>query len=76
MCIKQLALYWRQNSITEAIRASINKQVGIFVKEAPEHATEIVLALLEIPDEDDCIKSRAVPEPSVVSSTGFAFSSA
>ena len=76
MCIKQLALYWRQSSTTEAIRASFNKQVYTFAKEAPEHATEIVLALLEVTDEDCRIRSCAVAGSSAVSSTRFAFSSA
>ena len=76
MCIKQLALNWRKNSTTEATRASVNKRVDTFIKEAPEHATEIVLALLEVTDEDDRIRSQAVTKPSVVSSACFAFSSA
>ena len=69
-------LYWRQDSTTEAIRASVNKQVDTFAKEAPEHAMEIILALLEAVGEGDRIRYRAVTESSVVSSTGFAFSSA
>ena len=76
MCTKQLALYWRQDSTTEATRGSVNKRVDTFIKEEPEHATEIVLALLEVVDEDNRIRSRAVTKSSVVSSTGFAFPSA
>ena len=76
MCIKHLAFYWRQDSTTEATRESVNKQVDTFAKEAPEYTTEIVLALLEAVGEDDRIVSRGVTQSSVVSSTGFAFSSA
>ena len=76
MCIKQLALNWKENSTTEATRTSVNKQVDTFIKEAPEHATEIVLALLEVAGEDNRFRSREATQSSVVSSTGFAFSSA
>ena len=76
MCIKRVTLYWRQKSITEAIRASVNKQVDTFANEAPEHTAEIVLALLETTDEEGRIRSRAITESSVVSSTALAFSSA
>ena len=50
--IKQLAFAWMEDSTTEATRASVNEQIDIFAKDAPEHATEIVLALLKISDED------------------------
>ena len=76
MCIKQLALNWKENSTTEATRTSVNKQVDTLAKEAPERATEIVLALLEVAGEDNRFRSREVTHSSVVSSIGFAFSSA
>ena len=76
MCIKQLALNWKENSTTEATRTSVNKQVDTLAKEAPERTTEIVLALLEVAGEDNRFRSREVTQSSVVSSIGFAFSSA
>ena len=50
--IKQLAFTWMEESTTEATRTNVNEQIDIFAKDAPEHATEIVLALLKIADED------------------------
>ena len=50
--IKQLAFTWMEESTTEATRTTVNEQIDIFAKDAPEHATEIVLALLKIADED------------------------
>ena len=50
--IKQLAFTWMEDSTTEATRTNVNEQIDIFAKEAPEHAKEIVLALLKIADED------------------------
>ena len=76
MCLKQLALNWKENSTAAATRASVNKQLDTFTKEAPEQAMEIVLALLQVADEDDRVRSHVVTQPSFVSSTGFAFSSA
>ena len=76
MCIKQLTFYRRRHATMEVIRANVNKQVDTFAKEAPEHATEIVLALLEVTDEDCRIRSCAVAGSSAVSSTRFVFSSA
>ena len=75
MCIKQLALNWKENSTTEATRTSVNKQVDTLAKEAPERTTEIVLALLEVVGEDNRFRSREVTQSSIVSSIGFAFSS-
>ena len=71
MCIKQLALNWLEYSTTDVTRTSVNKRIDTFAKEAPEYTAEIVLALLEIADENYPGRSRAVPEPSVVSSAGF-----
>ena len=51
-----------EDSTTEATRASLNDQIDIFAKDAPEHATEIVLALSKIADEDGDTTSPAHTE--------------
>ena len=48
-----------EDTTTEATRASVDKQIDIFAKEEPEHATEIVFALLKIANEDGDITSPA-----------------
>ena len=57
-----------EDTTTEATRASVDKQIDILAKEEPEHATEIVFALLKIANEDGDITSPA-DTSSPVSST-------
>ena len=58
-----------EDSTTEATRASVNEQIDIFAKEAPEQAAEIALALLKIAEEDGVTESPAHTESLFVSST-------
>ena len=48
-----------EDPTTEATRESVDKQIDVFAKEEPEHATEIVFALLKIANEDGDITSPA-----------------
>ena len=59
--IKQLMFTWMEDSTTEATGASVNEQIDVFAKKAPEHATEFVLALLKIMEEDGDITSQHIP---------------
>ena len=67
--IKQLTFTWMEDSTAEATGASVNEQIKIFAKKAPEHATEIVLAFLKIAEEDGNTTSLAHTESLFVSST-------
>ena len=62
----QLAFLWMEDSTTEATRVSVDQKIDSFAEGDLEHATEIILALLDITTKDGDIKSPAGTPPNLI----------
>ncbi|KAF9785405.1 hypothetical protein BJ322DRAFT_828370 [Thelephora terrestris] len=61
--LEQLALVWMEDSKTEVTRASVDQKIDSFVEGGLEHASETIVALLEIASKDDDIGSPVNTSP-------------
>ena len=66
--LEQLAFAWVEDSTTEATRANVKQKIDSFADGCLEHATEIIVALLEIASKDGYVKSPASTSSDVRSS--------
>jgi hypothetical protein len=57
--LEQLAYVWMEDSTTKATCDSVNQKIDNFAESGLGHATEIIVALLEIANKDEDIKSPA-----------------
>lgn len=57
--VEQLAFDWMEDSTTEMIRARVETKIDNFAKGDLEHATEILLTLLEIANNDGDVEAPA-----------------
>ncbi|KAF9785408.1 hypothetical protein BJ322DRAFT_828220 [Thelephora terrestris] len=64
--LEQLAFAWTEDSTTAAISASIDEKFDSYGEKSLEHATEIIIALLEIANKDDKVKPLANTSPEVI----------
>ena len=62
---KRLAFIWREGTMTEATRATVQERIGNFAEGDLEYAKDMLSALWEIANEDTSATAPPSPSPGV-----------